>query len=71
MLQVMIVMELMGLGDLSKYLWENYRYEVINYAMTTHTHTHTHTHSHTYTYLYFRVVSLKFGISCEEKNDIF
>lgn len=22
----MIVMELMGLGDLSKYLWENYRY---------------------------------------------
>ena len=23
--QVMIVMELMGLGDLSKYLWENYR----------------------------------------------
>ena len=51
MLQVMIVMELMGLGDLSKYLWENYRYEVIYYPMATHTHTHTHTVRHTHTHI--------------------
>ena len=50
----MIVMELMGLGDLSKYLWENYRYEAIKLChghthAHTHTHRHTHTHAHTHT----------------------
>ena len=44
----MIVMELMGLGDLSKYLWENYRYDLICHTHA-HAHTHTHTHIHTHT----------------------
>ncbi len=66
----MIVMELMGLGDLSKYLWENYRYEVINYATATHTHTHTHSVTRTHVHVIllclntdFRTVSTKFGIN--------
>ena len=56
-------MELMGLGDLSKYLWENYRYEIIYYPMATHTHTHTQSHTHTHIESHIHVLVLQGGFA--------